>query len=566
LKKARLIALATARFPHLSCSNHPHLPCARSENEEFAKHLDFTHIEDEDEFRRFAAEAIDDLLNVHPSIVGSTGLGAVGIAPLRERIKTGNKYVIIYDGTTGDGKSLIAIGLQCFFGNFDGPGRCSGFGGTIKSIQRNGYFFRFVIYYTEDLKESVVGRDGMFQVVGEIQQYADERGRSRLTRNAGSMPTYYLRGEWVITAEDVPSSEASTLSRAIIVPVPGGGDIERGTRIIANRSRYSAITLRYVQWLTSKSNEELQDQFNTNKAFFLHGVEAETASIRVAQNFAQNALGFQTLFEFLESAKVITAKQRTEAVDAHMKGLLKLRQRTLRGVNKAKASTQFLQRLGELIETEAVRIAGTPEARWDTESSTQRTPIVGFERDDEPDFLYVIPGKALEAVTRAYPNHRIGHSTGAIARQLHQEGHLVAKRSDDGDPRYTQSKRIPGGNSVWVWAIKRAALDMLPLGVPDTIEKAMAFLEKQRDAGAPGDATYKRIEAALAAVREFSDALKAAETELNIKATHLGLEERLKEVNTAAADPLRVEITALFLTAREATHAALGHRPKGREA
>jgi hypothetical protein len=117
LKKARLIALATARFPHLSCSNHPHLPCARSLREAAINAGIETQFSPTEAIQgltslatagQTAAQATRTLIPVLDLAAGS--LGQLGVASAAEAVVgTLNAYGMTADQAAGVTDRLLRI-------------------------------------------------------------------------------------------------------------------------------------------------------------------------------------------------------------------------------------------------------------------------------------------------------------------------------------------------------------------------------------------------------------------------------------------------------------------------
>lgn len=465
------------------------------EDEEYARHLDFQHITDEKEYKELARHVVDDFLTMMEPPVVSVLLGQVGLAPLRIRLKMGNKNYLIIDGKTGDSKSFVCIAAQCFFGDFTGEGACQSWGSTPNSVQKSGYFFNHAVYYVEDFKQQLLGK--AYRAAQQVlQSYADSRGRGRLTRTSESMRTYFIRGELLISAEDTPQGEASTLARAITVTVKSRGDLDKGKRVRVRQRKYSAITARYISWVMTQDMEILQSEYDQLVDTFLVGIEGETNDLRIAQNCAQNAMGFRSLMQYFLSADVIDEAEKTRLVELHLAGLMELRDEIVHTVKDEKASNQFLSLLGSMIRNDEARLDGYVVADGLLSTSDRYAPVVGMQKDSRDAHVFIFPKKAYEAIQAAYPNHRLGHSVAAIGKQLKQDG-LIRSR----DNRLQTQVRYKRGRE-YCWVLKRSALD---LAREVEIEKRLERLEP----GAKFVSGHKEFSVSVAECRGLFERLRS---------------------------------------------------------
>jgi hypothetical protein len=468
------------------------------EHEEFARHLDLQHIADDAVFRPLAGEMLDDFLHIHESIVGSTLLGQAGLAPLRSRVPEFaplNRAAVIVHGVTGRGKGVICTAAQSLFGAFGGEGRCASWSSTPNFIQKQGYWFADAIYFVDDLKRQTLG-DNWDAAMRVLQTYADGRGRSRLRRDSSSMPTYYNRGALVISAEDLPTGEASVAGRCIHLPITRQGDLTRGDHMMASQNRYPAIMARYIGYLTQVDPKDLWARFLEYRGGFLRGVDtnAQVNAIRIASGLAQNLLGFATLLDFLDQAEVIDRATRDRLTAEHREGLMALREQSVAAVHTQKASVLFTARLGELIRTGEVRVDGyfTPAMA----EEVRHRPLVGHVSDEHPDYVLIMGERAYEEVQRRYPSAVINHSLGAIRRQLKEDGLTLCDRDR------TEKQAWRRGRQDRYLTIKRSVLGLrrqdhvnLETAVTQLNEARRHAARRKADA-----AIVQSIDAALASV------------------------------------------------------------------
>jgi hypothetical protein len=521
------------------------------EEEEHARHLGLLVLDDV-AARGIARHLIDDFIHLYNPVIGCTMIGHAGLAPLFGRqLELGNKHALVLWGGSGDSKSLACQAAQCFFGDFIGPGKCQSWRSTINSIERAGYFFRHAVYYVEDFKQQLLGKN--YEAgLALIQTYGDERGRGRLARDSHSLPTYFIRGLLLVSGEDIPQGQASTAGRCVYLRVDGRGDLYVGERILEHRRKYSAVMARYLAWLAAADDRVLQVRFRELQRRFMAPIAGCENDMRIAGNTAQNALGFECFASYLLDDGVVSDAERAALLRQHHEGLFAVQDEMAREVKKQAAGAQFLDRLRELLTCEAVRLRRPNEYLPEGKGA----PIVGFIDDDEDDVAYVLPAVAFEAIQRHFPHHQIKFSADAIGEQLKKRGALA--RCEKGR---TKVLKRQNGKREWYWAIRVSALGQAVVDLDkEPIERRVANLialgaTPNSPIGQHLPSIEKTFQLLVTLVGQARATHKLSD-DLDLQ----GVVEAVMECAPASSD------AAALLAAYKATSgavAAAGHRPEG---
>ena len=283
----------------------------------------------------------DDLMLFNSAEAMQAGLGTVGIAPFRsyftERGSTTNAVAsLILAGTTGDGKTAMATLITCFFGHVR-ENHLASLNSTPRSINDLGHRYRDAIFALDDLKWSALASSVQEQVKGILQSYADAHGRDRLARNSagGFSPETGLEimGTMVVTAEDLPSGEASFFGRFMIFAVRNRIlDTERYSRCLAQSVNYGMVTADYLHWFLNQPScwERLAGRFDMNRKALETGVpQSMVNTIRVCSQLSLNMVGYTMLITYMTSKGIFTTEESDKLLADHWARLTALRDERL---------------------------------------------------------------------------------------------------------------------------------------------------------------------------------------------------------------------------------------------
>jgi hypothetical protein len=398
------------------------------------------------EVARLLTHIKDDLLRFSNPGIMAYAIGLAFVAPflsvLRRHASTTNAVPsLIILGTTGKGKTAIAILVSSFFGHVRESDIVS-FASTPRVVNDLGYWFKDALFPVDDLKWSSLNQAVQSQIVGIFQAYVDGHGRSRLTnRGAGEWEPQTgkeIRGALLVTAEDVPSGEASVFARLMLVHLDQSeSDSALYGRCLSESRNYPMVMAAFLHWyLQAESpHRALLDRFDALRRAFEEGVPRERVNIiRVCAQLALNLCGYELFVRFAASRNVFTADEAASLVAAHEARLRLLRDQRLTEIAGETPAEKFLAMVVSLLAAGRARL----DDGLDDRSST---PIIGFqERDDELDreILYLDPRISYGLVQRAYSDmgERIPFTVQSLGQQLLAHRYLARRDRD----RLTYSK------------------------------------------------------------------------------------------------------------------------------
>lgn len=444
-----------------------------------AKHLDLIKL-GQDDLKITTNHILTDLMSLSDSSVITPVMGHIFLAPIQE-LMGDDKYALWILGLTGVGKSFLAKLAQSFFGEFMRSGSVVSWNSTVNSIQTIGYLFKDSVYVVDDYKRNNKNED---DIIEKIQSYADKTGKSRLRQDASVQKTRFIRGLLFVTGEDTPTNEASTLARLLIVNYPKKEtDSDKGFRCTRLAHKYSGVMSAYLLWfLKNNVKDELEEMFHKYLTKIHEQIKGKQNGIRIAQNLAQNHIGFTLFVRFLLDGGYIDTKKETKMLDTHHHNLLSLVTEMTEAVKEQQASKIFMQILNELIVSGKVFVDVNMDSmrnvssvyhelkeRMDDyyERQMNNRYVVGFIESEDAEITYIIPSVAWREVQKAIreSGDRFRFGRGAVLNQLMEDGYIVEYEERKGRNKSATTRKNYRGKQVRAWAISSKEVD-----IPDEIE------------------------------------------------------------------------------------------------
>ena len=405
----------------------------------------------------------DDLLWFNNPEVMRRVIGAAFIAPFNSVLRelahmTNAAPSLIIQGTTGTGKtSMLLLGAR-FFGVF-GEKDIMSFASTPRVVNDLGYFFKDALYVVDDLKWSSLSQPNQTQINQILQAYVDGHGRSRLLSTVGGdfepSTGKEIRGTVCISAEDLPTGEASIFGRYMITPLGTHTiDRDRMSRCLQESKKYNMVMAEYLRWyMAGKIHGDLIAEIDRYRCKFETGVPTDAVNtIRVCTQLALNLVGYRWFLDFGQSQGVFEASEVADLAAMHEAGLMTLRDQRIAQISSETPADKFLSMVMSLLAAKKVKL-------FDGSQDSSKT-VIGF-REDDPDtgksILYLNASAAFGAVQTAYQaiGEKIPFSLQSLGEQLKSRGYL-AKCDSDGRATYTKGF---GGTSTRCYAIKEEMLD-----------------------------------------------------------------------------------------------------------
>ena len=434
---------------------------------EYARNLDLARL-DPETLAKVCRHILDDLLelNVHP--VTYTLAGHTFIAPFLSKLDhspscSSERYVLWIVGITGASKSFTAMRFQNFYGSFSEGRSVNSWTSTPYQIQKVGQTFADCLYLVDDFKlKNVQARHE--QVIQILQNYADGRGRGRLNSDASVKQTYTIRGNLLVTGEDLPDNEASNLARMIVVGVSTRPkDAARGRACLKHQHLYRGVTAAFIQFVIARDGwfDDLVVRIDAATDAFHEGVEHVANGLRIARNFALNKAGFDLFIEFLKGVGVIDPARAAALQAEHVDHLMDLRDEHSRRVVGEQANNVFLDTLRDMLHSGRVVLHPPGKQIWHGSQQVDLQPhdlhgVVGFLREDD-EHAYIYPKIALAEIQKVLRDagSTLGFTVHAIGRQLGECGLLL----DCKEGRSTAIVKH-NGQSHRVWKIRKSELGL----------------------------------------------------------------------------------------------------------
>ena len=159
-----------------------------------------------------------ELLELHGRGVTYALLGTVALAVLNRFAQGDGRFVLWLVGRSGTGKSFTARRVPALLRPLPEEG-VANWTSTPNFIEERGFYYENALYLVDDFKPENCRRD---HVVRVIQAYADMTSRGRLRSDATPNPSHMIRGQMVVTGEDLVEHSASMMARTVVVPVEEG--------------------------------------------------------------------------------------------------------------------------------------------------------------------------------------------------------------------------------------------------------------------------------------------------------------------------------------------------------
>lgn len=273
----------------------------------FSKRIGFI-MPDSSRMVRLAKHLVKDFLKLKSRKVMYPLMGHICLAPFASSIVKymGKQKVAMHiTGPSGCGKTFITNLATFFYGMFDNS--CLSWTSTDNAIEVEGYHFRDTLMVIDDFKLATVDQKKFVRIV---QNYANSQGRSRLNPSMKLLKTPYIRGLLLSTGEDFVLDVESVSGRTILIDVEPDQNSPAGMNCLKKRDEYSMFMPGLIFMIISdpKWIENFIGLMN-EKTRVLHHLTSELSNgLRIASNWALNALGFEIFITYLKGIKSISAE------------------------------------------------------------------------------------------------------------------------------------------------------------------------------------------------------------------------------------------------------------------
>lgn len=421
-----------------------------------AAHLSLKHMDDQ-AFRHLATFILNEVLTCHePSVIYTSIAHSLQSCIHESHVPMKEKPIVFINGLTGSGKSFVGKICAAFHG--DQSQIILNATSTAKALEGYGALYKDALLVVDDYKNGYT--DTSFKTF--LQNAYDSRSRGRLRQNGKQNVAPRVRALCMFTAEDVPTNEASTLARLILLSPKSSAhdspeDIERGQKIEAAMPHFPAFTARWIKYMLSCTPADFEETFAMVRTTLFTHTKNHQNSNRIVNNLAANYTTWCYLLSFLLAEGIIIQDMHDQLREEHWLNILALLPRMSESCANEKAATVFLTVLQDLLASGKFYIEGAT-----TNQPANNAAKIGyvFRLSAADNFVVnLLPFIAVDAV-KGLLNKRgegISHTKDSIGAQLIQDGVIV-----DHDPgRTTKRLRYAGARAyVWVCDPEKLGIDL----------------------------------------------------------------------------------------------------------
>jgi len=295
-------------------------------------------------------------------------------------------------GPSGGGKTFIASLAASIAGQFGD--NVFSWSSTANSIEMEGHNFRDTLFVIDDYKTGVVDQ---MKIIRVIQNHANNQGRSRLNSKLETVKAPHIRGMLLSTGEDFVSNVESVLGRTILLEVDPEQNSLAGMNCLNRRNEYRMFLPALIRWVISDHNWKESFKLFIDEHIRAFHSEASGISngLRIASNWALNALGFDLFVCFIKKLGVVDDANReammTEYIEIVRNHLAEYALK-LRSQNPVES---FFSILGQKIATGAVVIADLTGETTKLVSSK----LIGKHKRNS-NLVCIFPDMAMEYIVK----------------------------------------------------------------------------------------------------------------------------------------------------------------------
>jgi hypothetical protein len=248
----------------------------------------------------------------------------------------------------------------------------------------------------------------------------------------------FIRGLLLSTGEDYIRNSESVAARTILLRVPPEKNVEAGERCRNLKAEYRMFLPGLIQYVISKENWVTAfANFITAKTADYHSSQFSNG-LRVAANWALNAVGFKMFVEYQNHIGVIDQSRVTamlEEYDAVVKGHLQVHVESFRAENQVEV---LFRVLAEKFATNSLHLLDDP--------NTSKGKTIGKKSETA---VFLFPDTLIETLTTHYRSRgqKMPFGKDALRDALIQAGSLKRSSMD----RWTRQVRAEVGRRVQAW-------------------------------------------------------------------------------------------------------------------
>lgn len=352
----------------------------------------------------------DHLVKVFPYYITLPYLAHIFLSPLSEFIPRAKPYCLWVVGQTGSFKTSYTGVMASFFGDFK-YGDFETWRSTVNAIEKNGYYLKNMPYVVDDYKGIDISSK---QLTTCLQNYGDRHGRSRLSTDLESRKTWYIRGNLISTAEDVPTGETSVIARILLLRILQRGNSDHLREAQSYAYMFPGVMSKFIQFICQEKPKVRDlDLLLTERGKLFNAQHS-----RVAESMAANSIAWDYVSRFLGLE---------DLTEEYYKGLETVLLTMNTTTQQEQAGFIFTETLSGMIASGSHYLQGVL-GEDDTEH-TERSARIGWIT---PKAVYIVGQSALAEINKVrtqLTGMPIKYSTTAIYDQLLANGSIIPDKN-----------------------------------------------------------------------------------------------------------------------------------------
>ncbi len=265
-------------------------------------------------------------------------------------------FLMFLYGKTGIGKSTLTALLLSLFGRFGYRTMPNSFKDTANALEAKGQALADVLTVIDDYHPTASRNDekemsGMFQSL--CRSYGDRTGRTRLDSDSTLRKSYIVKGNALITGEDMPDIGESGLARLFLIELePNDIDINLVSEVQALADRLSECMRDFISWIADNSrslSNELKKHF-----YEYRNQAATTGHRRTAEQIAHLMVSVKTGAAFLSTQGVVSKEEANKIISEAWNILIELGEEQTKSIKNNDPCVIFLTTLKSLLDRQII--------------------------------------------------------------------------------------------------------------------------------------------------------------------------------------------------------------------
>jgi len=367
------------------------------------------------------------------------------------------RHSVWVKGATGEFKTAFCTLVQSHFGNFSSEsdvveGDMVSWGSSRPAIEMMLHKWKDVLSLLDNYvpKPGTSHQELEKKAFDVIQAVGDGAGRNLMNSDGTERKTKKPRGLCIMTGEDSPPSNASTIGRLVVVFVKKGSiDIEKLTAAQAKTALLPVAMRGFIEWLAKGGDERvawLREQRTEIRARLTKGA-GDDSHRRAASNLAVHITALTAFLRFAVESGAITeheAGKLTLTADAAFRQVSQMS-----GQHAESSPTdRYLDALRSLIQTGSVKLASAEKSLAEVSEGAARG--IGWTAEGE---VCLDPGLSWDAVRRFYGDAKWPYQERHIYLTLQDQDHLAKPTGADQKAGRPTVRRTVGGSQKRVLAL-----------------------------------------------------------------------------------------------------------------